>query len=215
MTRHSPIDIPAEQFPQVMTRRDDATRDSLLRAADRLLVEQGPGSLTVRAIATEAQMSTMNVYSRYGSKEGIVDELYRRGFASLQASMNDVDETDDPLDDLGKIGLVYRQFAGENAAYYSLMFDRPIRYFEPSGEALQMAVETLQLLADRIQRCMDSGQLQQANATDVALSLWATVHGVVCIERFKDYISAPDWEQLYDRTVTAVIRGLSPAAAEH
>jgi len=206
--KKSPIEISADQFPPVTTRRDDATRDSLLRAADRLLVEQGPGALTVRAIANEAQMSTMNVYSRYGSKEGIVDELYRRGFASLKSAMNDVPETDDPLEDLRQIGNVYREFAQTNEAYYSLMFDRPVRYFEPSKEALEIAVDSLGQLVERVQRCMDKGQLVNRDATEVASALWAAVHGVVCIERFKDLLAIPDWDSLYGTTVNALIRGL-------
>lgn len=209
MIKYSPIDITPDQFPPVTTRRDDATRDTLLRAADRLLVEQGPSALTVRAIANEAEMSTMNVYSRYGSKEGIVDELYRRGFASLNSAMNDVPRTDDTLDDLRQIGVVYREFALENSAYYSLMFDRPVRYFEPSRESLSMAVDALRLLAERVRRCMDAGELAEGDETEVASSLWAAVHGVVCIERFKDFAPIPDWERLYDTTVSALIRGLS------
>ena len=87
MTAFSPIEMPPDSFPRTTTVRDDATRDALLKAADRLLVDEGPSALTVRAIANEADMSTMNVYSRFGSKEGIIDELFRRGFASLNASM--------------------------------------------------------------------------------------------------------------------------------
>nr|MBA3984134.1 WHG domain-containing protein [Acidimicrobiia bacterium] len=94
-------------------------------------------------------------------------------------------------------------------AYYSLMFDRPVRYFEPSGESLSMAVDALHLLAQRVRRCMDAGQLAEGDETEVASSLWATVHGVVCIERFKDFTPIPDWERLYSTTVSAVIRGLS------
>lgn len=211
MTAYSPIQMPADAFPRAATPRNDATRDALLKAADRLLVAEGPGSLTVRAIATEAEMSTMNVYSRFGSKEGIIDELFRRGFAALHASMAEVPETADPLDDLRQLGIVYRNFAKDHSAYYSLMFDRPVRGFEPSVEALDMTSVGLEHLAHRVQRCIDANQLIGDNAAEMAASIWAAVHGLVCIERFQEAYPIENWDGLFERTMQMIARGLSVA----
>ena len=52
-----------------MIRSHDDTSRALLAAAHRLLAEDGPEALTVRRIANEAGMSTMNVYSRFGGKD--------------------------------------------------------------------------------------------------------------------------------------------------
>ena len=46
---------------------------------------EGPGALTVRRIAAAAGMSTMNVYSRFGGKDGVLDELFVDGFRRLGA----------------------------------------------------------------------------------------------------------------------------------
>jgi AcrR family transcriptional regulator len=211
MTAYSPIEMPADAFPRTTTVRDDATRDALLKAADRLLVTEGPSALTVRAIANEADMSTMNVYSRFGSKEGIIDELFRRGFASLNASMESVPETDNPLHDLYDIGVIYRDFATTNEAYYSLMFDRPVRGFEPTPESLGLAASGLKKLGRRVQRCLDAGVFVGTDADQIAASIWATCHGLVCIERFRAYSSIDDWDSLFEATMTMIARGLSPA----
>ena len=58
----------------------DQTSRALLDAAHRLLADHGSEALTVRRIATEAGMSTMNVYSRFGGKDGVIDELFIDGF---------------------------------------------------------------------------------------------------------------------------------------
>lgn len=213
MTVYSPIQMPADAFPRVATIRNDATREALLKAADQLLITEGASALTVRAIANAADMSTMNVYSRFGSKEGIIDELFRRGFASLHAAMTSVPETDDPLSDLRQLGSVYREFAQQNAAYYSLMFDRPVRDFEPSPEALELTVLGLNHLRDRVQRCIDAGKFAEGDSSEMAAAIWATCHGLVCIERFNDVSPVDDWDQLFERTMSMIARGLAPAPA--
>jgi AcrR family transcriptional regulator len=209
----SPIQMPPDSFPRSTAVRDDATRDALLKAADRLLVTEGPGALTVRAIAHEAEMSTMNVYSRFGSKEGIIDELFRRGFASLNVSIRSVPETDNPLNDLYQIGVIYREFANSNEAYYSLMFDRPVRNYEPTPESLALATEGLGHLRHRVQRCLDAGVFVGEDAEQIAASIWATCHGLVCIERYSAYSSIDDWDGLFENTMMMIARGLSPSRA--
>src|ERR1700691_5802522 len=58
----------------------------LLAAAEAVLVREGPGGLTVRAVATEAGIATMGVYNRLGGKEGLVDALLIKGFDRLRAA---------------------------------------------------------------------------------------------------------------------------------
>ena len=58
----------------------------LLTAAEAVLVRQGPGGLTVRAVATEAGIAPMGVYNRLGGKDGLVDALLIRGFDRLRAA---------------------------------------------------------------------------------------------------------------------------------
>src|SRR4051794_24641041 len=90
-----------------MARPLDEQGHALLDAASRLLSTEGPGALTVRRIATEAGCSTMGVYSRFGGKDGVVEELYKEGVERLFAAM-DLEESDDPLEDLRRCGLNYR-----------------------------------------------------------------------------------------------------------
>src|SRR5262245_13636752 len=138
---------------------DDEPRVAILEAASRLLADEGPGALTVRRIASEAGGSTMNVYSRFGGKDGVVDALYRRGFRRLADMMLAARETKDPLADLRRCALRYRRFALEHPTYYSIMFDRVIPDFQPSADAHQDAAATLALLAGKVQRALDAGQL--------------------------------------------------------
>src|SRR6187200_1133471 len=133
------------------TARDGVGR-ALLAAAHRLLAEDGPSALTVRRLAAAAGVSTMNVYSRFGGKDGVIEELFVDGFRRLSAQMAHAPATDDPFADLSACRDGYRRFALENPTYYAVMFDRVFPDFAPSERAERAAIEALGGLAARVQR---------------------------------------------------------------
>ena len=97
----------------------DDVGETLLRAASDVLAAEGPSALTVRRIAADAGMSTINVYSRFGNKDGLVEHLYIQGFERLTAAMSEVSVTADPLADLAECGVAYRRFALDNGPAYA------------------------------------------------------------------------------------------------
>jgi AcrR family transcriptional regulator len=195
--------------PATTVSRSDDTRRALLDAAHDLLATEGPEGLTVRRIAAAAGMSTMNVYSRFGGKDGVLDELFMDGFRRLGALMREVPETADPLEDLRACCAGYRRFAREQATYYTLMFDRVVPEFQPSDAARATALETLGQLATRVERAMDAGALRRRDAFDVATGLWACEHGLVSLEARTEGAPAFDWDTVFATTVEALLRGLA------
>ena len=191
----------------------DSVGATLLRAANQVLATEGPAALTVRRIATAAGVSTMNVYSRFGGKDGVVEQLYLEGFRRLSQAMLDVPLTDEPIADLRACGVAYRRFALDNPTYYAVMFDGVVD-FAPTPDALQHAGETLWLLARRLERAMDGGVLAPSDPLGTAASVWATCHGVVSLERRHLGPAVLDWEHVYRKTVAALLRGLAVPAAE-
>ncbi|MBI5088935.1 MAG: TetR/AcrR family transcriptional regulator [Actinobacteria bacterium] len=190
----------------------DAVGSTLLRAARDVLAAEGPGALTVRRIAAEAGVSTMNVYSRFGGKDGVIDHLFIEGFQRLSDAVAAAPHTDDPLDDLRRCGACYRAFALANPTYYSIMFDRAVPDHVPSPEALERAGATLQQLADGVERAMRAGAIVAADPLETAASLWATTHGLVSLE-LKDAKPAHiDWARVFESTMAALVRGLATGA---
>src|ERR1700719_948158 len=66
----------------------------LVAAADAVLVRDGPGGVTVRAVAAQAGIAPMGVYNRLGGKDGLVDALLINGFDRLPAALAEGDEPD-------------------------------------------------------------------------------------------------------------------------
>jgi len=194
------------------TPRDDETRAALLAAAHDLLATEGPAALTVRRIASAAGMSTMNVYSRFGGKDGVLDELFIDGFRRLAAALAEMPTTDDPGADLRRCSRDYVRFARENPTYYSLMFDRAVPDFQPSARAVEVAIGVLGRLAGHVERAMDAGAIRRDDPFAVASALWACEHGLASLEARTPSreFGVFDWDRIAGIAIDAVVRGLAP-----
>ena len=186
----------------------DSVGSLLLEAASDLLEDEGPGALTVRRIANAAGVSTMNVYSRFGGKDGVVEHLFIEGFQRLGQAMSSVVPTDDPIADLASCGMAYRQFAIDHPTLYSVMFDRVVADYQPTNDAKVMAGSTLGLLAQRLERAMTAGALRPGDPLHTAALVWATCHGVVSLEQKAVGPMAIDWPEVYQQALRMIIAGL-------
>jgi AcrR family transcriptional regulator len=187
----------------------DSVGSLLLKSANDLLATEGAGALTVRRIANAAGVSTMNVYSRFGGKDGVVERLFIEGFDRLADGMRSLVDTDDPIADMLACGLAYRRFAIDNPTLYSVMFDRVVPDYRPGVEAQTIATATLELLANRLERAMKAGVLRTGNRLHTAALVWATCHGVVSLESKAVGPIAIDWAAVYDEAMRMIVQGLS------
>jgi AcrR family transcriptional regulator len=198
-----------------MQSNHDETSQALLEAAHRLLAEHGSEALTVRRIATEAGMSTMNVYSRFGGKDGVVDELYIDGFTRLYAAIGAVPVTNDFATDLVEMAQTYRRFALDNPTYYKVMFRSAIQEFSPSASAIELARSGLTVIADRVRVGQEDGQVRSDDGHDaliVAAWLWASCHGLLTLEIFSVASEQVDWATAFDRGIRTSAVGLHPSS---
>src|SRR3954464_13127255 len=99
------------------------TRETLLDAALRLLEERGPGALRIRDLAAATEKSTMGVYTHFGSKQGLLEQLYLLGFRRLEERLDAVPSDDEGQQGLREFALAYRAFELDNEALYGLMFE--------------------------------------------------------------------------------------------
>ena len=194
-----------------MNRAHDETSEALLAAAHRLLSSEGPDALTVRRIAAEAGMSTMNVYSRFGGKDGVIDELYLYGFRKLFDRIDGVPETSDMVDDLLHVAIAYRAFATEYPMYYEIMF----RSANPSEASTDEALSGLSNLVARIERGAQRGNLVLPEGLDALATtawLWGTCHGLVSLELDGVAEEALTWSDIYPSALRVALTGLQPAS---
>jgi AcrR family transcriptional regulator len=179
----------------------------LLAAAEAVLVRDGPSGLTVRAVATEAGIAPMGVYSRLGSKDGLLDALLIRGFDRLRAALGAADEAD-PLQRLRGCGRRYRQFALANPHFYSIMFEGAIPRDHRSDTVAEHAAAAFGALVRSVELAAAAGQVIAPDATEVAQQMWNAVHGAVALE-LRGMILTPDPQATFEAFLVTILRGLS------
>ena len=160
----------------------DHQATALLDAARTLLANEGPAALTVRRIAAESGWSTMGVYSRFGGKAGVVEELWIGGFIELGRRLLDVSRTANPVLDLLGMGHAYRNAALANPTTYGIMFGRAVPDFEPSPRAQSTALDVFGLLVKGVERVLEMGEFSGHDPEEIAFVLWATAHGFASLE---------------------------------
>ncbi|MCW3012846.1 MAG: TetR family transcriptional regulator [Solirubrobacterales bacterium] len=190
------------------------TRGSLLEAALRQLEERGPAALRVRDLAAAAGQSTMGVYHHFGSKQGLLEQLYLHGFERLGQRLGTVPDDGRGREDLLAFALAYRAFALEHEALYGLMFERATPDFVPSDASRLAGLATFEALAVRIARWRPAAADPAADAHLV----WAAMHGLVTIELMHARWGGPIVahlqgapEQHYVRAVAALLAALDGA----
>ena len=155
---------------------DPTVRTMLVEAAARVLAEEGPAALTSRRLAAEIGSSTMAVFSRFQSMAEIRWAVREEGFVRLNARLDALPASDDPVADLAAAGVVFFASGVANPHLYRAMFlDRP-----PQDDNLGAA--TFERLVALVGRCVIAGRFPAAQKSLVpvwAAQLWSMRHGMV------------------------------------
>jgi AcrR family transcriptional regulator len=186
-------------------------RETILHAALRLVEERGAGALRIRDVAAAAGQSTMGVYTHFGSKQGLLEQLYLRGFQFLEDRLGGVPVEGRSRQELLAFAMAYRAFALDNEALYGLMFERAAPDFVPSDASRLAGLSTFQLLASRV---ADWRPDFTDPAADAHL-IWATMHGLVTIELMHRRWGGPlvahlqgDADQTYATAIGSLLEAL-------
>jgi AcrR family transcriptional regulator len=157
---------------------DAATADAILVVAERLAEAEGVDAVTVRRLAEEVGATTRAVYSTFGAKDALLAALGVRAFEILGTLVRRVSITDDPADDLVRVGAVaFRDFARQHTGLFGIGFD-PAATPSRIWSAVEPAnAEAWRVLVDRVER-LGLGQ----PAAKLALQFHAMCEGLAVNE---------------------------------
>lgn len=169
---------------ELEVRHRDQVSERLLESAERVLGASGIHRISVRRIVQDAEISTMNVYSRFGSLSGLLDELVVAGFAQLEAALSSVPTTPDVVADLVQLADAYRSWVLEQPDKYRLMMTTGASEYEPGPAALDARQHLIDRLADAVRaaratRSDDAAPMTAAEAAQVVLAM---LHGMLMLE---------------------------------
>jgi len=201
---------------------DAETAAALLDAAEELLASGGPGGLTVRAVAEARGTTTRAVYSLFGGKTGLVEQLAGRGYDVLTGLVSGLPETDDPAADLVAAGVDgFRVFATERPHLFRLTFERLTAETVENPDVRLRARGAYQALVRWVGRAQTAGVVDDRPEAALAFEFHATCVGLATTAASRR--PPPDgpgfWlpvedasdEDLWRGALTALVRGMAPA----
>ncbi|HYW57146.1 MAG TPA: TetR family transcriptional regulator [Polaromonas sp.] len=158
---------------------DDA-KTRILTAATELFLEGGYDALSVRAIATRAELSTIGIYNHFQGKQGILDALYVEGYERVAQGM-DVQDAD-PKSALLQACRNYLEIAERYPAHYDLIYGKSDSTYTPSPQASAVAARAFSGLQALITRLVPASSSDTVRL-DAALQIWSVIHGFVSLRR--------------------------------
>ena len=194
----------------------DALRTQLLVLAEAALVAEGADKLSLRQLARAAGISTMGIYTAFGSKDGLLQALYAEGFQRLYRHAASAEDRSDPVKWLWDALHAYRRFALANMGLYRLCFGGEQR-FVPVDRDLRFGTLTV---PDRgaypsynsLMGAFAEGQRQgvittQQSADALAHLAWAIIHGLVSLE-IAGYVDPARADSRFDDSTAMFMRAV-------
>lgn len=186
---------------------DEAVKERLVVCATEMLATRPRELLTVRAVAAAAEASTTAVYSLFGGKDGLIGAVRDRAVAGLFQDLSAARTSADPLADLYALAVAYRRWGRGHSHLYTVLFGG-VQSFDPSGEV--GAGDPIRPLLMAIDRASAASVLV-GEATSIALSIWATLHGLVTLE-LAGALDAATAEAAFRSAIHATLRGWTTPA---
>lgn len=151
-------------------------RAAVLERAARVIAEQGPQELSLRALAADLGVSHTAPRHHFGSREGVLRALATEGFVELERRLRANRESGEGF---LEAGVEYVRFAMEYPAHFQVMFARGL--VGPDDTELEAARgAALAELEAGVASLTDEGR----DVSDVPAALlagWAMVHGIASL----------------------------------
>ena len=186
---------------------DDKTAAALLDAAERAIAEGGVDALSLREVAGDAGTTTRAIYTLFGSKDGLLGALGVRAFNLLQREGNALPASDQPADDLVEAALVFRRFALEHPALFSVAFHRADPAISPRFRAARL--DALAALETRFEPLADANLLRGRSIPEAAMQFALLCEGLAWGYELRGNPNPPDAERFWRNAVHALITGFA------
>jgi AcrR family transcriptional regulator len=158
-------------------------RETLIRAALELIKEKGPAGFTFADAARWAGVSPAAPYRHFRDRDELISDVARRGFEQFEAALVRAwnDGKPDVFAALDRLGKAYLEFAKQEPAYYSAMFEAgiPPDVNPALKDAGDKAFAVLRGAADKL--VLEAPAKQRPPALMVAVHIWSLTHGIASL----------------------------------
>ncbi|MBK8699586.1 MAG: TetR/AcrR family transcriptional regulator [Saprospiraceae bacterium] len=164
-------------------REKNELRELILMKAREIIIREGQNKLSIRKIAAEIEYSPATIYLYFQDKDEILYQMMQKGFELMATSMEDIYHESSPTKRIFLIGKAYIRFGVENQDWYELMFNAvsPMNHIERCKSEWGPGIAIFEYLVSTCSEAISENKLTTLDARILALQLWSTVHGLVCL----------------------------------
>ncbi|MGB5324200.1 MAG: TetR family transcriptional regulator [Pseudomonadales bacterium] len=194
------------------TGKASLNKAKILAAASKLFLQGGSEALSVRAIARQAGVSTIGIYSHFDGKQGILDALYIEGFEMVSAVLDVPTESTPalraPLPALLRAASNYLELAKTHEAHYRLIFGDRQRDYQPSDEARRVGADAFARLTETVGRALPANTSKKKQQ-DAAIQVWSLLHGSASLRQHDVslLVDMRSWQKRVLEAVEILLRG--------
>ncbi|QBD79865.1 TetR/AcrR family transcriptional regulator [Ktedonosporobacter rubrisoli] len=209
----------AERMKQAIRHRQDQEklelRQTILRAASELFLEQGYEKFSMRGLAERIGYSATTLYLYFRDKDDLLFAVVDEGFTRFERQLEAVAASkDDPWERLMALGEAYISFGLHNPAYYELMFMQRTDFLMSSKPGTQEPrITAFLVLEQTVQQAIDAGVIIPGNAKAYSDALWAQMHGIVslAISSTDSFFQGERLREAIEAARSMIFRGLHQA----
>lgn len=162
-------------------RQKETLRSGILAAAREIASTEGWQSVTIRKIAARIEYSPPVIYEYFDSKEDLLLELVRMGYAGQLAAIEKArNASEDPEEALLGMSRAWCRFAFEAPDLYQVMYglggvSTPTTELRKEGEKIAAT------MAGMLSEVLTKNGKESEDAWEKVTLAWGTLHGLVAL----------------------------------
>ena len=179
-------------------------RDALIEATFAQVDKAGHESVSVAALAKMLGVSQPAYTRHFNDKDALLTAVAVKTFHLFSAVLREAVAGCQPADQLRANALAYVRFGRERPGLYQLMFGSPLlSKAAPDSELSLAARACFELLLAALE-----GAARPPESVREAIGVWASLHGIVQLERFHLLDGLRSKEMPIDTIVDDLLRGV-------
>lgn len=189
---------------------NSTTAEKIAECALRILEAEGPQAVSMRRVASEVGVTAMAIYHHFANRETLLNQVVDAEFARLVDFFNRM-----PVQagfEAQMVGLLdgYMEYGLAHPRIFEYVFAelRPGARRFPE-DFRERRSPTLTPIADTLTYWMDKGRLKRDDVWEIALELWAHVHGYLALYRGgRIDMGEEEFRGLVHRSMRRLVNGL-------
>lgn len=157
-------------------------RNALIVAAAELIEENGSVDFAMIDAARRAGVSSAAPYRHFKDRDALLEAVTQVGFLALTEATQAVAASVQPgtRESIVALGKAYIAFVTDHPEFYDLMWgDLGLRAMDIDGPELKTS--GFYVLVESVRAWCDTRGLENYNALELAVKLWAMAHGLACL----------------------------------